>query len=114
MTLTIQQALDMIYATVPGAPFPDTVDTVKLGDTRQPLKRVAVTFLASIEVIEQAAALGANLLITHEPTFYNHPDQTDWLAGNPVYAAKRQAAEAAGLVIWRFHDTLHSLRPDPT
>jgi putative NIF3 family GTP cyclohydrolase 1 type 2 len=111
---TIQQSIDTIFAAVPGAPFPGTVDTIKLGDPSQPLKRVAVTFLASIEVIEQAVDLGANLLITHEPTFYNHLDETDWLAANPVYTAKRRLAEDAGLVIWRFHDTLHSLRPDPT
>jgi len=114
MPLTIQQAIDSIYAAVPGAPFPGTVDTVKLGDTAHPLRRIAFTFLASVEVIQQAAALGANLLITHEPTFYNHLDETDWLADNPVYAAKRRLAEEAGLVIWRFHDTLHSLQPDPT
>lgn len=114
MTITIQHAIDTIFSAVPGAPFPDTVDTIKLGDPSQPLKGIAVTFLASIEVMEQAASLGANFLITHEPTFYNHLDETDWLDGNPVYAAKRRAAEAAGLVIWRFHDTLHSLTPDPT
>jgi putative NIF3 family GTP cyclohydrolase 1 type 2 len=114
MPLTIQQAIDSIFAEVPGAPFPDTVDTIKLGDASQPLRAVAVTFLASIDVIEQAIGLGANLLITHEPTFYNHRDETDWLADNPVYQAKRKLAEEAGLVIWRFHDTLHSLRPDPT
>jgi putative NIF3 family GTP cyclohydrolase 1 type 2 len=114
MTLTIQQAIDTIFSTVPGAPFPGTVDTIKLGDPSQPLKGVALTFLASIEVMEQAVRLGANLLITHEPTFYNHPDETDWLTDNPVYAAKRRLAKDAGLVIWRFHDTLHSLEPDPT
>jgi putative NIF3 family GTP cyclohydrolase 1 type 2 len=114
VTITIQQCIDSILASVPGAPFPGTVDTVKLGDAGQPLKSVAVTFLASVKVIEQAARLGANLLITHEPTFYNHLDETDWLRADPVYAAKRRLAEESGLVIWRFHDSLHKLSPDPT
>ncbi len=113
MPVTIQQAIDSILSTVPGAPFPGTVDTVKLGDPGQPLKRIAVTFLASVEVIEQAIQQGANFLITHEPTFYNHPDEIDFLDGNPVYAAKRRLIEESGLVIWRFHDTLHSMKPDP-
>jgi hypothetical protein len=52
MSFTIQQAIDIILASVPGAPFPGTVDTVKLGDPRQPLKGVAVTFPATIEVIQ--------------------------------------------------------------
>ena len=57
MPLTIQQAIDSIFSTVPGALFPGTVDTVKLGDPGQPLTGVAVTFLASIEVIEQVAQM---------------------------------------------------------
>ena len=81
MTITIQQAIDTIIAAVPGGPPPDTVDTVKIGDPTQPLTGIVTTFLATVEVIEQAAQLGANLIITHEPIFYNHRDETDWLAG---------------------------------
>jgi putative NIF3 family GTP cyclohydrolase 1 type 2 len=114
MPLTIQQAIDAIIADVPGAPFPDTVDTVKIGDPTQPLTGIAITFLASYEVIQQAAQLGANLIITHEPTFYGHLDDTDWLKEDPVYAAKRQLIEQHNLVIWRFHDYLHSIPPDAT
>jgi putative NIF3 family GTP cyclohydrolase 1 type 2 len=114
MTLTIQQAIDQIIAAIPGAPFPDTVDTIKAGDPSQELTGILVTFLATCEAIEQAVQLGANLIITHEPTFYNHPDVTDWLSQHPSYKAKRQLIEKSGLVIWRFHDYLHSLPPDST
>ncbi len=112
--ITIQQAIETIVAAMPVAPPADTVDTVKIGDPTQPLAGIVTTFLATAEVIEQAAALGANLIITHEPTFYNHRDETDWLADKPVYAAKRRLIEGRGLVIWRFHDLLHRLQPDPT
>lgn len=114
MTWTIQQAIDTLIASVPGAPFSDTVDTVKVGNASQELRGIVITFLATCDVIEQAAKLGANLIITHEPTFYNHPDQTDWLKDHAVYAAKRQLAEEKQLVIWRFHDYLHSIPPDRT
>ena len=114
MTWTIQQAIDILIASVPGAPFSDTVDTVKVGDPSQELRGIAVTFLATCDVIEQAAHLGANLLITHEPTFYNHPDETEWLKGHAVYAAKSKLAEEKHIVIWRFHDYLHSIPPDRT
>ena len=114
MTLTIQQAIDTIIASVPGAPFPDTVDTVKAGDTSQELTGIVVTFLATCDVIEQATRLGANLIVTHEPTFYNHRDETMWLKDHPLYAAKRQLIEEKNLVIWRFHDYLHSIPPDST
>lgn len=114
MTLTIQQAIDTIIAAVPGAPFPETVDVVKAGDPSQPLRGILLTFLATCEAIERAAALGANLIITHEPTFYNHPDATDWLKDNTVYAAKRRLIDQHQLVVWRFHDYLHSIPPDST
>ncbi len=54
MTWTIQQAIDTLIASVPGAPFPETVDTVKTGDASQELKSIVVTFLTTGEVIEQA------------------------------------------------------------
>jgi putative NIF3 family GTP cyclohydrolase 1 type 2 len=114
MTISIQDAINSIIAGVVAEPYNDTVDVVKLGDPSQPLTGIAVTFLASYEVIEQAVQRNANLIITHEPIFYNHLDQTDWLTTDPVYAAKRKLIEDCGLVIWRFHDYMHSIRPDPT
>jgi putative NIF3 family GTP cyclohydrolase 1 type 2 len=114
MSLTIQKAIDTIVTSIPGAPFPDTVDIIKLGDATQNLTGIVVTFLATCEVIQQVIQFGANLIITHEPTFYNHQDSTDWLSHHPAYAAKRRLVEENQLVIWRFHDYLHSLPPDST
>ncbi len=110
--LTIAAAIDTILAATPFDPAYDTVDTVKIGDAQQPLRGIATTFMATCEVIERAAAAGANLLITHEPTFYNHLDTTDWLEHDPVYQAKRALIERHGLVIWRFHDHWHMHQPD--
>jgi len=114
MNLTIQNAIDTIIAAVPGAPFSDTVDTVKTGNASQEITSIVITFMATSEVIEKAIQLGANFIITHEPTFYNHLDQTDWLAGHPSYQTKRELIEKSGVVIWRFHDYLHSIPPDNT
>jgi len=114
VSLTIQAAIDRIIAAVPGAPFEQTVDVVKAGDPSQPLSAVAVTFLASADAIAQAAHLGANLLISHEPVFYSHLDQVDWLQDHPLYQAKRALIEQNRIVVWRFHDYLHSIPPDAT
>ena len=114
MILTIQKAIDTIIASVPGAPLSDTVDTVKAGDSSQELTGIVVTFLVTRGVIEQAVQMGANLIITHEPTFYNHPDETDWLRNHPVYEGKRRLIEENHLVIWRFHDYFHRIPPDRT
>jgi putative NIF3 family GTP cyclohydrolase 1 type 2 len=114
MTLTIQNAIDAIIAGVTPTPFSDTVDVVKMGDPARELTGVGVAFLATSEVIRKAAGLGANLVITHEPVFYSHLDATEWLADSPTFQAKKRLIEETGVVIWRFHDYLHSLSPDPT
>ena len=114
MEITIQEAIETLVAAIPGAPFHETVDIIKIGNPHQKITSIVVTFMATYEVIEKAILLGANLIITHEPIFYNHPDEVAWLAGDPVYAAKRRLIEENGIVIWRFHDYLHALQPDPT
>lgn len=114
MSIRIQAAIDTMIAAVPGAPFAETVDTVKMGDASQPLTGIVLTFMATPSVLKQAAQLGANLIITHEPTFYNHFDNTNWLAQDATYQAKKNLIAQYGLVIWRFHDYLHSIPPDNT
>ena len=109
---TIQSVIDLALSATPYDPSRDTVDTVKTGDPSQPLKGIVTTFLASYEVVERAAEAGANLIITHEPTFYNHLDETDWLQGDPVYQAKRSLIDEHNIVIWRFHDYWHAHQPD--
>jgi putative NIF3 family GTP cyclohydrolase 1 type 2 len=110
--MTIRQAIDRIIADVPGAPFKTTVDTVKSGNPDQPLKGIVTTMFATDAVIEQTIRLGANFIIAHEPTFYNHLDETDWLEGDKVYASKKALLEEHNIVVWRFHDYWHSVRPD--
>ncbi len=109
---TIQAVIDDILTTIPGAPFAETVDVIKTGDPAQEVTGIVTTFLATQAVLERAVELGANFVITHEPIFYNHLDETDWLADDPVYLAKRKFIDDHGLVIWRFHDYWHSHQPD--
>ncbi|MHA4810538.1 Nif3-like dinuclear metal center hexameric protein [Flavitalea flava] len=110
--LTIRQVIDIIVATIPGAPFKETVDTVKSGDPDQPVKGIVTTMFATDAVIEKTIGLGANFIIAHEPTFYTHQDKTDWLADDPVFRFKKDLLEKHGIVVWRFHDYIHTLRPD--
>lgn len=114
MERSIQQVIDKIVNEIPGAPYPETVDVLKTGDPEWKVSGIAVTFMATYQVIEEAIRAGANLIITHEPIFYNHLDKTDWLKDDAVYQAKRDLIEENHVAIWRFHDYLHSLQPDPT
>lgn len=109
---TIQDVINLIMEEIPGAPWEPTVDTVKSGDVTQPVRAVLTTFLATQRTIDYAARHGVNLIITHEPTFYNHLDETSWLENNPVYQKKRKTLEDNGIVVWRFHDYWHAHKPD--
>jgi putative NIF3 family GTP cyclohydrolase 1 type 2 len=112
MVMTVQEVIDTIIAAIPGGPLKNTVDVVKAGDVSQPVTGIVTTFLATYEVIQKALAQGANLIITHEPTFYTHRDEVEWLAGNNVYEAKRRLLDEHGIVVWRFHDYWHRHQPD--
>jgi putative NIF3 family GTP cyclohydrolase 1 type 2 len=107
-TLTIQAMIDRIVADL-GGPIEPTVDTVKSGDTSQPVRGAVTTFMATVPVIRQAAQLGANVIFTHEPTFFNHTDEVAFLQHDPVYQAKRRLLEETGIVVFRLHDYPHGL-----
>jgi putative NIF3 family GTP cyclohydrolase 1 type 2 len=110
---TVADVIEGVLSAIPGAPRRDTVDVVKAGDPSQRCAGVVTTFLATLDVLRKAKGLGANFVITHEPVFYNHKDETAWLAGDRVYEAKRRFIDEQGLVVWRAHDSWHARRPDP-
>ncbi len=91
----------------------ETVDTFKAGNPDTTVTGIAVTMMATLDVLQRAAKKGQNLIITHEPTFYNHLDiPEDMEQNDPVWTAKRTFIEKHGLVVWRFHDHWHRRNPD--
>ena len=97
-----------------GVPWHEqTVDTFKAGNPDTPVNGIAVTMMATMDVLERASAKGLNLIITHEPTFYAHQDVPEGMPeGDPVWAEKREFIQKHGLVVWRFHDHWHGRKPD--
>lgn len=89
-----------------------TVDVFKAGNPDTRVKGIATTFMATLAVLQHAAAHGRNLVISHEPTFWNHLDRTEDLAGDPIYRYKQEFIQKNDLVVWRFHDHWHARRPD--
>lgn len=110
---TVRQVIDRILADIPGPRRDPTVDTLKIGSPDLVVTGIVTTFLATVPVIERAAELGANLIIPHEPLFFNHLDEVDWLSEDPVYQRKRRLLEEKGIAVWRFHDHWHQWEPDP-
>jgi putative NIF3 family GTP cyclohydrolase 1 type 2 len=112
--LTAQQVIDRIKKNV-GVPWREqTVDTFKAGNPEAPITGVATTMMATFDVLKRAAASGKNLIITHEPTFYDHLDKLEDLEkeNDAVTAAKLAFIKEHNLVVWRFHDHWHMRKPD--
>lgn len=91
----------------------ETVDTFKAGNPDTVVTGIAVTMMATMDVLERASSRGLNFVITHEPTFYAHLDTPEGMPENdPVWAEKRAFIEKHGMVVWRFHDHWHMRKPD--
>lgn len=97
-----------------GGPIMDDTarDQVLWGPVDVECTGIVTTCFASADVIRQAHARGANLIICHEALFWNHGDHTCWLAGNKTFAAKRALLEECGITVWRLHDHIHSGIPE--
>jgi putative NIF3 family GTP cyclohydrolase 1 type 2 len=115
--MTVQHIIDRIIqdAALP-KPLEQTCDRLMAGKPDQEVGKVVTTFMATVDVIRKARGIGANMIITHEPTWFSGKDTTDWLASesgkDPVFAAKAKLIEETGVAIWRYHDHMHMKKPD--
>jgi len=111
-TITAAEAIHRIQQHYAVSLPPDTVDTVKGGDPSTPVTGIATTFLDTMDVLREANRRGANLVITHEPTFYNHLDDPAFFADDPVYREKLAFIQQHHMVVFRLHDQIHLATPD--
>lgn len=113
-TLTAQQVLALIEQHADGPWKGATVDTIKAGDPNTPVTGIATTFTDTFDVLQRAAKAGANLVISHEPSFYNHLDDPKLVAHDPVHQAKLAFIQDHHMVVFRFHDHWHHphMKPD--
>lgn len=109
---TIREVMNIILKEIPGAPFQQTVDTLKSGTAEQKVSGIVTTMFPTVEVIKKAIRLNANFIIAHEPTFYNHADDINWVRDNSVVNQKLELLQQNKIAIWRFHDYWHTHRPD--
>lgn len=87
----------------------NTCDTCKAGDPEAEVKRIAVTMFPTPDVVRSAAEWDADLLIVHEPAYYNHMDVH---SDEAQECEKRRLIESTGMTVFRFHDHPHTTDPD--
>lgn len=110
--LSASQVMQRAIAATGASPPVNTADTLKAGDPNTVVTGIVSTFMDTYPVIEKAVASGKNLIITHEPTFYNAADDQAPLAADPVQQQKLAYIREHHLVVWRLHDTWHLRQPD--
>ena len=91
------------------------MDVFLAGDPGVPVRGVATTMMATVDVLQRCVANGSNLVVSHEPAFWDHRNEAipNLTAENDqVYRQKLAYIEEYGLVIWHLHDALHDMRPD--
>ena len=110
-TLTAGQIIERIKANV-GIPWrAQTVDNLIAGTADTPVKGIATTMMATLDVLQRAAAAGKNMVITHESTFFSHQDRVDQFQQDATYKHKLDYLNKNNMVVFHFHDHWHGLKP---
>ena len=107
--MNAQQIMDKLFSLSFDSDFSNTCDTLKAGDPKTEVTKIAVTMHATVEVVKKAADWGAQLLIVHEPVYYNHLDNH---SNERIECEKRKLIQDLNLTIFRYHDHPHSCTPD--
>jgi putative NIF3 family GTP cyclohydrolase 1 type 2 len=82
-----------------------TVDRIIIGDPQKEINRTAVAWMATFDAVRFAVEKKYDLLVTHEPTFWEHQDEENGMHSSQTGREKKKFIENSGLVILRCHDT---------
>ena len=105
----IEQIIREHYAGV--NPSMPTCDGFVCGDPDTDVTGVVTTFTVTADVLREAERKNANMIITHEPTFFIEC-QGAWTQTDAVFSELRRMVREGHFVIWRCHDMMHAAVPD--
>ncbi len=111
-TLTAGEILDRMKQHV-GGPWREGggVDRFIAGGPDTVVKGVATTMMCTFDALKDALKAGCNMVITHEPTYWSHPDRLDDLRDDPLYKVKLDYITRNNMVSYHMHDHWHALQP---
>lgn len=102
--MTAKEIIDIIESRTPLEG--KTCDTFKAGNPDKQVGKVAVSMFASVDTVKKAKEWGADMLVVHEPTYYQHYDED---IGSRIAERKKKIIEESGIVIYRYHDHPHAM-----
>jgi putative NIF3 family GTP cyclohydrolase 1 type 2 len=96
---------DYLWSLHPNLSRETTVDQIIHGPDQE-IAKVAVCWMPFSETIVEAHRRGANVIVAHEPTFYDHREIDNKTGENYKEAArtKKQLLDETGITILRCHD----------
>ncbi|QHN03931.1 hypothetical protein FTO74_11535 [Granulicella sp. WH15] len=110
--LTAGEVIDRIKKQV-GVPWrPTTVDNLLTGSPETPVRGIATTMMATLDVVERCVAEGKNMIVTHETPFYLHQDHIDDIKDDATLKYKQDYCQKHDVAIFHFHDHWHAHKPD--
>lgn len=130
-TLTVALVMDRIRQNIGVAWKEPTIDGVKAGDGNASVSGIAVTAMATMDVLARAVREKTNLIVSLEPVYFSHndgpPTPNPQAAGgrgggrgaggiaadDPVFLAKKDFIAKNGLAVIRLSDHWRARTPDP-
>jgi len=128
-TLTVTLVMDRIRQNIGVTWKEPTIDGVKAGDGNASVSGVAVTAMATMDVLARAVREKTNLIVSLEPVYFSHSDgpaipnpQTAGGGGrgaggiapdDPVFLEKKDFIAKNGLAVIRLSDHWRLRTPDP-
>src|SRR5438132_2153037 len=84
---TAVQLIQTIIKNTGSSAVPNTVDIIKEGDPETHVTGIVTCMFATMAVLKKAVEKKCNLIIVHEPLYYNHLDKTEKFQTDSVFLA---------------------------
>lgn len=102
---TAQRIREYLLSNSPWVDPASTVDTIKVGDGGREITKAGVCWFAAMDTIRAAHQAQCQLLICHEPTFWEHDAAEAFWRDKEPGLSKQRFLQKTGMVVLRAHDT---------
>lgn len=109
---TATEIIDLIIEKTGIPKLANTGDIIRGGNPDTRITGIITTMFPTMDVLKEAVAKKCNLIISHEPLYFSSRENTALFANDPVFLEKQKFVNDNNLVVWRFHDYVHSMKPD--
>jgi putative NIF3 family GTP cyclohydrolase 1 type 2 len=110
---TVNEIIDKIKQNVKPQWVTTKTDTIVIGNAFDTVTGIATCMFADMNILKRAVAAHCNLIITHEPIFYNATNTiADFMKTDMVLKEKVAYIKERKLTIFWFHDNAHRNDPD--